>query len=133
MAKHVEPTLSQTMEWNEWLASKPENVRQMAIKYPPELLYRMKSTGKRVCIISYAEDGTVSVVVSHLYNLVAMDRMVFGIKPDEELVECDLPGPDEKVGLTGDPLKGIIDEMMAKVSANMPTKHQRMVFNVSRN
>lgn len=133
MAKHVEPTPAQNKEWNDWLASKPENIRQMAIKYPPELLYRMKSTGKRVCIISYAEDSTVTVVVSHLYNLVAMDRMVFGVKPDEELVECDLPGPDEKVGLTGDPLEGIIDEIMGGIVNNQPTKHQRMVNNVSRN
>lgn len=132
MARHIEPTPEQQKEWEEWLADKDDNIRQMAAKKPPELLYRMKSTGKRVIIYAYGEDGTATVIVSSDYNLVAMNRICFGVKLDD-LEECDLPGPDEKVGFLDDPLKGIVEEMMAKITDSMPTKHQRMVHNVSAN
>lgn len=105
----------------------------MAAKKPPELLYKLKSTGHRVIIYSYAEDGTVSVVVSGAFNLVAMNRIVFGIKP-EDLEECDLPGPDDPVGFTDSGLTEAIKEAITKEIRNDPIiKHKRMVNNVSAN
>ena len=136
MARHIELTPEQTREWNEWLAGRPECIRQLVAKYPPELLYRDKSTGKRVCIYSYNEDGTVSVIVSSEYNLVPMTRIVFEVDP-AGLEECDFPGPDEKVGLEGNPLmdafRNILEETIQEVRSDPVLKHQRMVNNVSRN
>lgn len=83
--------------WREWLATRPEIVQEMAAKYPPNKLYRINS-GHRVTLLSYCEDGTVSVNVSGQYNAVVFDRNVFGV-PAVELVECDLPGDDEPCGV----------------------------------
>ena len=83
--------------WNEWVATRPQVVQELCHRLPPDRLYRMKSSGHRVTLYSYREDGTVTVVVSGKFNLVVFERLVFWISPDD-LEECDLPGPDEKVG-----------------------------------
>ena len=57
----------------------------------------MKSTGQRVTLVSYGEDGTLRVLVSGQYNCIVFDREVFGIAADD-LEECDLPGADEMTG-----------------------------------
>ncbi len=80
-----------------WLATRPQDIQDLARRYPPGVLYMMKSSGHRVTIIAYAEDGTVRVNVGDEYNFVAFPREVFGVNP-EDLEECDLPGPDEPVG-----------------------------------
>lgn len=133
MAKHIELTPEQEEESRKWLEEKPQAIRDMVAKIPPDRLYRIKPDGKRVCIYAYAENGTVSVIVSGKYNLVAMDRLVFGVKP-EDLEECDLPGPDEKVGLLPNPLAQIVHEAVSEVIKNDPIiKHKRMVNNISPN
>jgi|GEM_PF-1924051 len=81
----------------EWLAERPQVIRDMVAAKPPDRLYRIGS-GHRCTIYSYAEDRTVTVYVGGEYNAVIFSRHVFGI-PIDELVECDPPGPDE---LTGD-------------------------------
>ena len=73
-----------------WLASRPQAVREAIEKYHPTHLFRMKSTGQRVWIESFAEndDGSVTectVVVSSQFNRVIFDRRVFGI----ELADLD--------------------------------------------
>jgi|SRR5581483_4614995 len=83
--------------WDEWVASRPPGVRTLCEKFPPNKLYRLKSSGHRVTVYSYAEDGTLTVEITGQYNLIAFDRQVFGIKP-EGLEECDLPAPDEPIG-----------------------------------
>lgn len=80
-----------------WLEARPTVIKEMYAKYPPNLLYRMQSTGHRVTLYSYAEDGTVTVNVTGQFNRVKFGRRVFGI-PVTDLVECELPGPDEEVG-----------------------------------
>lgn len=73
----------------EWLAALPDVPRSVAAKYPPDLLYRMK-TGQRVVLRSYDDDGTVSVFVDRFWNPLRIfaDHAVFGVDPDE-LTPCD--------------------------------------------
>lgn len=83
--------------WLEWVASRPPVVRELCERYPPDRLYLMKHTGQRVVLYSYNEDGTVTVQVLGKFNFVTFERQVFGVDPTN-LVECDLPTPDELVG-----------------------------------
>lgn len=83
--------------WQDWLESRPPEIRAVAEKYPPYLLFKLKSTGRRVTVESYGEKegGGVSltVLVTGEFNQVIIDTSVFGIDPDD-LEECDLPeGP----------------------------------------
>lgn len=100
-------------EWDAWVASKAEwpALVASATARPPDRLYRMKSTGQRVYVVSYFEDGTVRVAVDGRFNFVINERTVFGIRIDD-LEECDLPGPDELVGcLVGQP-GGALEELL---------------------
>ncbi len=83
--------------WRRWVNSRPEVIQKMCKSHPPNLLYKLNTTGHRCRIYSYDENGTMTVQVTGEYNVVAFARAVFGIKP-EELVECDLPDDDEVVG-----------------------------------
>ena len=84
--------------WDAWVASRPPVIQELCALLPPDNLYKMKSTGRRVTIVSYAENRTITVAVTGDYNLVALERQVFGINP-ENLEECDLPGDDEPLGI----------------------------------
>jgi hypothetical protein len=97
MADIVALTPEERAEYEEWVASRPEIVRQMIATHPPTKLYRLADTNQRVTIASYGEDGTVSVTITGQYNVVAFDRQVFGI-PLAALTECELPGPEEETG-----------------------------------
>lgn len=99
--------------WHSWLAARPVIVQQLAAQLPPNRLYRLKTSGHRVTLYSYGEDGTVTVAVTGDYNAVAFDRRVFGIKP-EDLEECDLPEPGEPLGTLLSDRKEI-DEYIGKV------------------
>ena len=59
----------------------------------------LKDTRHRCTIYSYNEDGTVTISITGQFNLINFGRRVFGISPDE-LKECDLPAPDELLGIT---------------------------------
>jgi hypothetical protein len=96
--------------WAKWLEERPPQIRAMAKKYPPNVLFRMKSSGHRVYMVSYEEDGTVTVAVTGKFNFVVQERNVFGIDPDD-LEECDLPEPDEKLGSMNIPF-GVLKEEM---------------------
>jgi hypothetical protein len=82
---------------NEWLQDRPDCIINMVKQYPPDVLYRMKSTGQRVTIVAYAENGTVRVLVSGDFNAIILDREVFGVSL-EDLEECDLPDSNERLG-----------------------------------
>lgn len=97
MAKIIEWTDEQRAEWDAWVASRPLVVQDMARRLPPDRLYRMASTGHRVTLYSFSEDGTVTVNVGGDFNAVVFERRVFGVSPDD-LTECDLPGPDDPCG-----------------------------------
>lgn len=83
--------------WFHWVESRPENIQELCRKVPASKLYRLKESGHRVTIYSYQENGTVAVAVLGKYNLVAFERRVFGIKP-EDLEECEFPTRDEPLG-----------------------------------
>jgi len=87
----------QKKEWNEWVTSRPEVIQDLCRRFPPYNLYRLKTTGSRVTLYSYSEDGTITVNITGEYNALMFDRQVFGIKP-EDLEECDLPSEDERLG-----------------------------------
>jgi hypothetical protein len=92
--------------WQEWLESRPAKIREVAEKYPPWILYRIKGGSTCGIIASYGEqeDGsvTVTVDVTGEFNLVIMDRSVFGIKPSD-LEECDIPDGLKGTALTEQP------------------------------
>lgn len=115
MAKHIEMDEANRREFDEWLEQRPDCVKSMVATHPPDVLYRMKSTGKRVTIVAYGEDGTVLVFVSGRFNRVICDRQVCGI-PLDDLEECDLPGPDEPLGAV---IKdnSVISDIISKASS----------------
>lgn len=77
----------------------PEEARKMVLKKPPNLLYKLISTGQRVYITAYCEDNTVKVSITGEFNLISFEREVFGIEL-EDLEECDLPPAGEPLGVT---------------------------------
>lgn len=84
--------------FDQWLKDKPDCIKDLARRFPPYLLYRMKSSGHRVTIYGYHEDGSLSVSITGTYNRVIFNRHVFGVLP-ADLIECDLPGPGEPLGV----------------------------------
>lgn len=83
--------------WNTWLATRPQSVQDLARRLPPNRLYRLKSSGRRVTIHSYSEDGTLTVNITGQYNYITFNRRVFGIAPDN-LEECDWPDEHAMLG-----------------------------------
>lgn len=102
MARWMEPNAAQEAAWAAWVAERPEPVRVVAERFEPWSLYRMKEMGHRVTIECFdePEEGpvTVKVRVSGDFNLIAFERVVFGVDPDS-LEPCDLPSPDEPLGV----------------------------------
>lgn len=92
-------TLKQTASWEEWVAKLPAVSRDLAERFPPNYLYRLKSTGQRVTIKAYSDKGTLSVAVSGDYNRVVFNHVLPCIAP-LDLEECELPGLGEDVGAT---------------------------------
>lgn len=84
-------------DWQDWVLTRPPIVQKLCEKLKPNLLYRMKSTKKRVTIHGYSENGTVIVNVSAKYNFVVFQRQVFDVNPDD-LEECNLPDKNEQLG-----------------------------------
>ncbi|MDE2470084.1 MAG: hypothetical protein KGL35_15405, partial [Bradyrhizobium sp.] len=83
--------------WQEWLATRPPVIRELAPKFPPYKLFRLTTTGQRCFVIGYSEDRTLQVQIDGAFNLVSFARQVFGIDPDT-LVECELPAEGELLG-----------------------------------
>lgn len=73
----------QTQAWAKWLVEHAE-VRELAEKYPPNYIYRLKTTGQLVILRSYCENGEVSIVVPVVLNAWPLaTKHVFGINPDD--------------------------------------------------
>ena len=119
MANIYEPSKKQIKEWDKWVESRPKVVRDVARRFKPWELYRMKPSGKRVTLCSFAEDGTVTVCINSEFNLIVFERQVFGVNPDD-LEPCDPPGPDEPVGYIMSPeeVEANIDAFHAAACAN---------------
>lgn len=120
MARYAEPTPEQEKEWAEWVAELPPVVRTVAERFFPWELYRMKSTGQRVTVAAFNEDGTLRVDVRGDFNFVWNERSVFGIDPDD-LEPCDIPPEDELTGsiLTGDQVEENIDALRMLVRPDL--------------
>ncbi len=124
MADIETPTAAQIAEHKQWVAERPEHVQKLAEQFSPWKLYRLSPTNSRVVVTGYdeTENGgcTVRIAVLAKYNFVFFERSVFGVKP-ENLEECDLPGPDDKVGFslgrkpTDEELSQHIEERRAKM------------------
>lgn len=84
--------------WLQWLSAQSPTVQSLAAKLDPRKLYLMKSTQCRVTIHSYNDLGLVGVSVTGRYNHIPFNHHEFGVLP-ADLVECDLPGPDEPLGV----------------------------------
>jgi len=84
--------------FKDWLAERPKVIQDLARDYPPDELYHLSSSGHRVTIASYSEDGTVTVNVSGQFNAVTFERSVFGIDP-KDLEPCEIPTDDEPRGV----------------------------------
>ena len=84
-------------EFDKWLADRPQVIKDLAKRFPPNVLYQMKDTGHRVFVRGYSEDGTLIVHIGGQLNRVMFERDVFGVPP-EKLEECDFPPEDEPVG-----------------------------------
>ena len=95
--RFCQPTKTQERGYRQWVRKLPAKARAHAERFDIWTLYRLKSTGDRVTLHSFNDDGTITVIVSGKFNLVMFERQVFGITPDD-LKECDLPAADEPVG-----------------------------------
>jgi hypothetical protein len=115
MANIYEPTQTQVDKWNEWVESRPEQIRSLIQKhnFAPWKLYLLKTSGHKVELYSFdeGEPPTLKVLVHGRFNLVSFERRVFGISPDD-LEECDLPKPDDPLGvvLTKERVESILKE-----------------------
>jgi hypothetical protein len=124
--RHTRPTSKQSRLWLTWAAERPPLIREAIEKHKldPWTLYRLKTTGQRVYLLSISEPSptadqkvTVRVGVSGEFNLVTFERDVFGVDP-AELEECDLPGPTEQIGsldLPVDVIKNLRDRYADEV------------------
>jgi hypothetical protein len=122
MARYCEPTPEQEARWREWVTERPDAIREVAARFDPWSLYRMKSTGHRVTVYSYShsEPITLTVHVSGEFNRIDFERMVFGIDPDD-LEPCELPGPDEALGalLTQEEVEENIDALRVAIRPDL--------------
>lgn len=123
--KHTQPTAEQIRAWENWIVECPESIRAtiVRLRIDPWTLYRLKTTGQRVFILSFFESDTgdkvmCRVAVTGEFNLLTFERSVFGIDP-EDLEECDLPEPDEPMGSLDLPIE-VIKELHAKYPTGAP-------------
>lgn len=100
-APEMDPTPEEERLWREWVDSRPMVVQRVIYKhgFVPWKLYRL--SGHRVTLHAFDEHAgdrvTLRVVVSGKYNLVAFERTVFGVDPDD-LKECAIPSHHEVLG-----------------------------------
>ena len=122
MARIIEPAAKEKKAWTAWVASRPNNVRKVVERFDPWSLYRMKSTGHRVTIHSFSEDGTLTVNITGEFNTILFDRQVFGINPDD-LEPCDLPDADEITGtvMTQEQVDENIDNLRVAIRPDLWT------------
>lgn len=69
--------------FDEWLASRPQVIQDLAREYPPDQKYRLISTGQIGYLYSYDENGTMTINFPRAWNPQQFegDRQVFGIPP----------------------------------------------------
>lgn len=89
-------------ECKAWYESRPDDLKELIKKYPPDICYKIKDTRGHYELYSYEElkDGTYTVKVLHLpgswgFSVDGGQRiMVFGIKIDT-LIPCNCKKMEE--------------------------------------
>ena len=68
-------------DFEDWLDGRPDCIREMVRKCPPWFFYKIQSTGQECHLVSYSEDGTVTVNITSqtIESMLGMQRQVFGI------------------------------------------------------
>lgn len=84
----------------EWVKSRPTVIKELFMRLPPDRLYTYGKIRKRVYIVAYNENGTVTVCISPVFNKAIFAGFLLGeynvvcVKPDD-IVECDLTAAEE--------------------------------------
>ena len=87
-------------EWDEWLETRPERVREVAAARPPWHLYKVIETGQHATVRAYDEheDGSVTLAITAWYPWLPLPVGVFGMQPEDLAVEGEFaaysPGED---------------------------------------
>lgn len=120
MAIIREFTPEEASEWAKWVRSRPPTVRDLCERFPPNRLFRLKSTGDLVTVHSWCENGTITVDVTAEFNAVLFERNVFGISPDD-MEECDIPGPEVVTGalMSADQVDENIDALRCMIRPDL--------------
>ena len=89
------PTLQEIKD-SEWYKSRPNDIKKLIRKFPPNSTVLIKRTQQRAYIYSYFEDNTMKVVIDPAENKDVMNAMnetytVFGYKPEELEFICENP------------------------------------------
>jgi hypothetical protein len=77
-----------------WLDMRPPIVRVLGLRFRPNRWYRIKSTGQRCQVMSFAEDGTLTVDTTD--RILGFHYGVFGLKPAD--LEPWPKGPSPTIG-----------------------------------
>ncbi len=79
----IKMTDEERAEYAQWTAERPEAIRKMIARLPPDRLYRNTETGQVMAIQAFAEDGTVrAYVLPECNGPVTGGSVVFGLDPD---------------------------------------------------
>lgn len=63
-----------------WLQDRPDVIKELAEKLPPWFDYKIKATDKVCRLVSYSEDGTVTVWTLDMFGI---PYNVFGYTPED--------------------------------------------------
>lgn len=86
MKLHMQPSEENKAAWASWVSTRPDSVKAPCERFNPWGLYRLKTTGQIVSVVSFSENGTLRVNVHHDPRPVPplpLPFGVFGIKPDD--------------------------------------------------
>jgi hypothetical protein len=122
MGNWFNPTEEHVLQWDAWVAERPEIVQRVAKKFQPWKLYRLTTTNHKITLAIFDEedDNTVTLrvnVLAEFNDNLLYERCVFGIVPDD-LVECDVPSLEERAvnlqngpALSNDQVEELIDDL----------------------
>ena len=79
-------TEEEQKEWDEWLQSRPPQIRELAERVSPLNLYKIKKTGNIGFPVRYTEDEppTISLALTFEHDpSIFFERTVFGLLEDD--------------------------------------------------
>jgi|GEM_PF-7077007 len=87
MANDLRPRTPANPKWREnpdaldWYNSRPQIIKDLIDKYPPEYYYEIEGHPYYYIIVSYSEDGTLTVYTDGIFPPIT-SREVFGVSPN---------------------------------------------------